>query len=214
MRSVPQRADRPARADRRHDISQKLLAAFEVLLDEGSRFSEVSVDRLAREAGVSRSNFYVYFDDKTALLAELAANFIREMLESLQGWFDLPNDATRADVRDAMGALFDAYRPHRLLMGAVIEAAAYDRRVGDQWARVRADAVGQVIGRIRSGQADGSVDPDVDPDAVGTWLTLMTERGLDRLVTAAEPDEVDHLLTAMTDIYWFTLYASVRRNRS
>ena len=40
----------------------------ERLLAEGSVFSEMSVEQLITEADIARSTFYVYFEDKGALM--------------------------------------------------------------------------------------------------------------------------------------------------
>src|SRR4051794_34010288 len=62
------RKSQSSRAERRDNIRRRLLAVLENLLDKGENFTEVSVERLVSEAGISRSTFYVYFEDKGDLL--------------------------------------------------------------------------------------------------------------------------------------------------
>jgi AcrR family transcriptional regulator len=48
------------RQERREQIERLLLDATERLMADGASFTELSVDRLATEAGISRASFYVY----------------------------------------------------------------------------------------------------------------------------------------------------------
>jgi AcrR family transcriptional regulator len=84
--SVTRRAQN-RRAARRDEIREHLLEAVERLVSDGLSFTELSVERLATEAGVSRSTFYVYFDDKAALLTAWLAEVIDEVTEAAQGWW-------------------------------------------------------------------------------------------------------------------------------
>ncbi|MEU6204148.1 helix-turn-helix domain-containing protein, partial [Micromonospora musae] len=62
MPSITRR--RSAAADRRLPVEAQILAATERLLGEGESFTELGVQRIAREAGVARSTFYMHFADK------------------------------------------------------------------------------------------------------------------------------------------------------
>jgi len=59
------------RQERREEIERQLLDATERLMAAGASFTELSVDRLATEAGISRASFYIYFEDKGYLLRRL-----------------------------------------------------------------------------------------------------------------------------------------------
>src|SRR5215213_3920139 len=50
------------------EFQRKRGDAIERLVDDGSTYAELSVDRLVDEAGVARSTFYKYFGDKSGLL--------------------------------------------------------------------------------------------------------------------------------------------------
>jgi AcrR family transcriptional regulator len=59
---------RSGRARRRDQVRARILEIVERRLREGEAFSEISVGRIVAEAGISRTTFYVYFEDKTDLL--------------------------------------------------------------------------------------------------------------------------------------------------
>ena len=78
------------RGKRRDEIEAKLLAAVENLLESGESFTEISVERLVKEADISRSTFYVHYNDKGHLLERLTEDVIADFLEAASGWWDLP----------------------------------------------------------------------------------------------------------------------------
>ncbi|WP_320671865.1 TetR/AcrR family transcriptional regulator [Patulibacter defluvii] len=203
------RTTQAARAKRREEIRARLLRAVEHCL-ERETYTDVSVERLVREAGIARSTFYVYFEDKGDLLRALAEDVIAEIIESAGYWWSLPPEATREDLREAMERIADTYRTHRVVMTAVVEATSYDERIREQFAVLLERTIAEVAAHVVDGQRRGFAHADVDPEQTALWLTWMTERGLFQLVTPAGADETERLMRALTDIVWNTLYARTR----
>jgi TetR/AcrR family transcriptional regulator, ethionamide resistance regulator len=204
------RTNQSSRAQRREEIRDRLGTAAEQLMADGESYTELSVERIVREAGISRATFYVYFEDKGDLLQALAVNFIERMIGAAAAWWSLPADATRMDLRDAMRAIIDAYQPHKVVMAAVVEVASYDAGLRELFGDLLNQTIGAVAQHIATGQAGGYVESGLDPERTAAWLTWMAERGLYQLVAPATPATVEKLLDAMTDITWNTLYASTR----
>ena len=75
------------RQERREQIERRLLDATERLMRDGASFTELSVDRLSTEAGMSRANFYIYFEDKGDLLRRLASQVFGELADSAELWW-------------------------------------------------------------------------------------------------------------------------------
>jgi AcrR family transcriptional regulator len=204
------RTNQSSRAQRREEIRDRLGAAAEKLMADGESYTELSVERIVREAGISRATFYVYFEDKGDLLRALAEEFIERILEAAAAWWSLPKDATRTDLRGAMRAIIDAYQPHKVVMAAVVEVASYDAGLRELFGELLNRTIGAVAQHIATGQAEGYVEADLDPQRTAAWLTWMAERGLYQLVAPASAATIEKLLDAMTDITWNTLYASTR----
>jgi AcrR family transcriptional regulator len=199
-----------SRMERRTAIRDRLRAGVEALLDGETSYTELSVERLVREAGISRATFYVYFEDKGDLLQALAEDFIERLLVAASVWWELPAAATKDDLRAAMQAIFDAYLPHATVMSAVVEVASYDPGLAALFGDLLQRTIAQVADHIARGQEQGFVDPELDPERTAAWLTWMAERGLYQLVAPATAAEVQPQLTALTDIVWNTLYAPTR----
>ena len=208
MPTVTRRA-KQSRAERREAIGNRLFAIVERLLAEGSAFSEISVEQLITEADIARSTFYVYFEDKGALMIELMERVTRAVGDAADDWFHLPPKASRADLRNALARLAAAYRQHGLMMSAVIEAAAYDPRVQDEYALVMARRCEDMNRSFIPQQRDGSIRGDIDLAAVTPWLAWMFERGLNQLVGQGA-DLTESALDGVTSVVWQTLYEGTR----
>lgn len=204
------RTSQSSRAQRREEIRDRLGTAAEELMADGESYTELSVERIVREAGISRATFYVYFEDKGDLLRALAEDFIDRMLEAAAGWWSLPGDASRSDLKGTLRVIVDAYLPHKVVMAAVVEVASYDAALRELFGGLLNKTIGAVAHHIATGQAEGYVEAGLDPERTAAWLTWMAERGLYQLVAPARPGTVEKLLDAMTDITWNTLYASTR----
>lgn len=195
------------RAARRDEIRHRLLEVVERLLGEGETFTEISVERMVAQAGLARSTFYLYFQDKGDLLVAWFGEITGELEAAARRWWRLGAGATRDDLRGALDGIVATYRPHTTLMAAMYDAAAYD---GEVRALVTAMMDRNIAGlrkHIRAGQKGGWVDPGLLPDQTAGWLTWMAERGLHQLVRTASDAEVERLVDAYTTIIWNTLYA-------
>lgn len=204
------RTSQSSRAQRREEIRDRLRIAAEDLMAEGESYTELSVERIVREAGISRATFYVYFEDKGDLLRALAEDFMDRILEAAAAWWSLPKDATHADLRTAMRAIVDAYQPHKVVMAAVVEVASYDAGLRELFGDLLTKTITAVAQHIATGQEEGYVEAGLDPQRTAAWLTWMAERGLYQLVAPANGAALERLLDAMTDITWNTLYQSTR----
>src|SRR5947209_20107000 len=75
------------RQQRREQMERRLLDATERLMRDGASFTELSVDRLSTEAGISRASFYIYFEDKGHLLRCLAVQVFGDLVAGAERWW-------------------------------------------------------------------------------------------------------------------------------
>lgn len=170
----------------------------------------MSVERLVAEAGIARSTFYVYFEDKGDLLRAWFAEITDELRDSAAAWWQLGPHPTFSDVRAALNGIVMIYRPHTVLMAAVYDAAAYDAGVRDLVTAMMDENAAGLRTHIRRGQREGFVDPALPAPQTAAWLTWMAERGLHQLVRTATDAEVERLVDAYARIVWNTLYRPAR----
>src|ERR1700749_4840886 len=91
-----------ARQQRREQMERQLLDATERLMRDGASFTELRVDGLSTEAGISRASFYIYFEDKGHLLRRLAGQVFADLAESADRWWGV---AWRHDPDDARAGI-------------------------------------------------------------------------------------------------------------
>src|SRR6201997_1926811 len=122
------RSARPSGDDR----EQAILATAERLLEERS-FADISVDDLAKGAGLSRPTFYFYFKSKEAVLLSLIEPVIARADSEFDGAVRrLPADPRRV-WRNGINAFFTAFATHRRLARAATEALATSSEVSAVW---------------------------------------------------------------------------------
>jgi TetR/AcrR family transcriptional regulator, ethionamide resistance regulator len=207
MRSVT-RTQQRSRARRRDEIVRALSEAVERLYEAGEAYTNISVARLVKEAGISRTTFYVYFVDKADLIYQLTEQVVEALVETTRYWWELPAEATKDDLREALRHTQEVNIPG--MMASTVEVASYDPTVRRRYEELVARSIREASKHIADGIEGGFVAPDVDPDATAAWLCWMFERGLAELGRPGSPFELERWLTALTDIIWNTLYRSVR----
>ncbi|MDO9409372.1 TetR/AcrR family transcriptional regulator [Patulibacter sp.] len=195
------------RSRRRDALRRELLVAIEELVSDGESFTEISVERLVSKTGISRSTFYVYFEDKGELLRAWFQDIRSQVDDAVGGWWALDGDASRDDLRRALSTVVTAYRPHIPLMAAAADAAAYDPAVREEFEELVQRNTAGLRRHIQDGQKAGAVAPNLLPAETAAWLTWMAERGFHQLVRDASDEDLERLVESYTDIIWSTLYA-------
>lgn len=198
------------RAQRRDEVRNQLLMIVERLLADGEGFTEISVERLVQEAGISRSTFYVYFEDKGDLLTAWFAEIIEGIEDAAKPWWKLGGESTEEELRVVLDGIVRTYQPHTVLMAAMYDAAAYDPSVRDLVSGMMNGNAAALRKHIRAGQKQGFVDAGLPAAQTAAWLTWMAERGLHQLVRTASEAEVTKLVDAYTAIIWNSLYRPAR----
>lgn len=195
------------RARRRDDARARLLEIVQRLLEAGETFNEISVERLAAEAGISRTTFYVYFEDKSDLLRAWFTDVTHQLNDAAAGWWSLGPGACREDLRDALARIVHSYRPHTTLMAATHDAVGYDAGARQLVIDAMNDYVSGLRRHIKAGQAAGFIDRSLPAAETAYWLQWMAERGLHQIPLDADEHEIERLIDAYTGIVWNALYA-------
>jgi TetR/AcrR family transcriptional regulator, ethionamide resistance regulator len=196
---------------RREEFQRRLLVALEQHLEHES-YTELTVDQLVEAGGMSRSAFYLLFDDKNDLLRALYREVVRDLIDG--PWWNLPPAATKNEQLERFRSLFSAYQTHNKLMRAVSEVAAYDEFVRKDFDEMMRTSVEAVTAYIRAGQEQGLMRPELDTHAVGACLTWMVQQVLLRYVTSTWTQETERQLNAVVDVYWITLCEGVQQGPS
>jgi AcrR family transcriptional regulator len=200
---------RPAgrkRQDRREELERRLFAATEELVGQGDGFTELSVERLASAAGISRSTFYVHFEDKGDLVRRLATSVLTELREVSATWWETADHADPAGLTEAVTAVVAVYRRRAAAFTVISETAAYDPAVAAEVRTLMQSIIDATRDAIERGQAAGVMRP-VRPAETAAVLTWMVERAGNHLVRGTEEAHDENVVEVLTDIIRTTLYA-------
>jgi AcrR family transcriptional regulator len=201
------------REQRRELMERRLLDATERLMGEGASFTELSVDRLSTEAGISRASFYIYFEDKAHLLRRLARQVMRDLAEGGARWWGVAWRHDPNDVRAAMAGIIASYRRHQPVLVALNEMAAYDPLVAATYRNLITDISQRLTRVIEDGQADGSIRRELPAATTADALTWMVERACHQNLPVKSREYDAELAATLAEIAWGALYlkaASVR----
>lgn len=199
---------RPAagkRQDRRAELERRLFAATEELVAEGAGFTELSVERLAAAAGISRSTFYVHFEDKGDLVRRLATTVLAELRDVSSTWWETAEHADPAGLTEAVTAIVAVYRRRAPAFTIITETAAYDPTVAGEVRTLMGSIITATRDAIDRGQAAGVMRP-VRPAETAAVLTWMVERAGYQLIRGSEPANDENVVQVLTDIIRTTLY--------
>jgi AcrR family transcriptional regulator len=194
------------RQERREQIERRLLDATERLMADGASFTELSVDRLATEAGISRASFYIYFEDKGDLLRRLAGQVFEDLAGAAERWWGVSRRRDPADVLACMTGIVAGYRRHQPLLVALNEMAAYDPQVGGAYRDILNAIAARMAVVIREGQNDGSIRRELSAETAASTLTWMTERTCQQNLPGRPESYDPELAATLTQLVWGALY--------
>ncbi|MEE4025969.1 TetR/AcrR family transcriptional regulator [Gordonia sp. PKS22-38] len=195
---------------RRAEVTERVLGAVEDLLGTGERFTELPVQRIAEQSGLSRTNFYQYFPNKSQVLIQVADVASAEFFAAPTSWFadDASLDAGAGGVERAIGAMVAEFRKHWPLMRALGEAAAYDAEVAEFWFGRIHRFIDFACGRVQRWRESGRIDSAVTDESVAA-VTWMVERSITQhiLGSGADVTSDDRVVAALSRTIWLTIAA-------
>ena len=188
------------------DRELAILTTAEQLLAERP-LSAISVDDLARGAGISRPTFYFYFASKDAVLLTLLDRVVAEADAATQDAFRGRPQGRRDGWRRAITAYYDTFRAHRALTLAWAEARFTNAEVRELWARVFEGWVHRCAEAIEAERQRGAAPAGPPARDIAVALNSMNERVLYATFSGDGPavdegDVVDVLLGVwLTAVY-------------
>lgn len=196
------RAVRPSGDDR----EQAILATAERLLEERG-FAAISVDDLAKGAGLSRPTFYFYFKSKEDVLLSLLEPVIARADSEFDGAVQrLPEDPRRV-WRNGIKAFYTAFGSHRTLARAATEALATSSELRSMWLGFMQKWIDQTAAMITAERERGAAPNTIPAADLATALNQMNERTMMAALSAETPAvDADHVVDALTHIWVTSIY--------
>ncbi len=201
------RAVRPSGDDREHAI----LATAERLLHERP-FAEISVDDLARGAGISRPTFYFYFKSKEAVLLSLLEPLIARADSEFEGAVQrLPADPARV-WRSGIEAFFTTFGSHEAVARAGAEALVTSAEVRAVWSGFMQRWIDQTAVIISAERARGAAPETIPAVDLATSLNQMNERMMMATLSAEQPAvSQERVVDTLAHIWVSSIYTGSTR---
>lgn len=198
------RATRPSGDDRELAIYSTLERLLEV-----RPFADISVDDLAKGAGISRPTFYFYFPSKDAVLLTLFERVLAEADATFEGRAeDYTVDPTKA-WRDGIYAFFEPLRAHLAVALAGVAATATNAEIRQMWSTFMQNWVDRTAAVITAERARGAAPETVSAQDLAAALNLMNERTMFASYTGQKPAiSEDVALDTLVHVWITSIYGN------
>ncbi|MEU3018301.1 MULTISPECIES: TetR/AcrR family transcriptional regulator [unclassified Nocardiopsis] len=200
----PRRAARGTRApyERGDQREAQILDSLDELL-RTTPLTGISVDHIAKGAGISRPTLYFYYRSRSEVFVALLRRTLAELSTPPQDLVDAAPELTpRAEIAALLRHVLRSWQDHGAVLRAVVEAA--DDPAADAVWRQAMEAYAHFLeGWIERHRAQGTaVDTGDDPADLAAALTWMVERNNYRRFRAGTPTgaEIDRHLDTLTGI--------------
>jgi AcrR family transcriptional regulator len=190
-----------ARGDERRSA---LLRSLDEHLQESS-LESIKIADVSRSAGVTRSAFYFYFENKAAAVAALMEQMYDES-QAAAG--HLAGNGTPADnIEATIRGLFAAWDRHQHVYRAMLDARATNVAVRELWESDRESFVPAVASMIEAERSAGRAPAGPDPEALASTLLELNDRMLERLARGTALPREQHV-GVVVHIWLSSIYGS------
>lgn len=183
-----------------------ILATAESLFRERA-FHQVSVDDLARGAGLSRSTFYFYFTSKEQVILTLLDRLVQEQLREEQNSpVALASDPAGV-WRAVLGGSYDRWSAHRGVFRAAVAARGTSAEVSAVWTGFLEQFVSRTAAAIEAERSRGAAPPGIPPRDLAVYLVRMNEGMFEAVADDLEPVVAQHrMIDGLVRVWLSAIY--------
>jgi AcrR family transcriptional regulator len=200
----------PRRRARKGDLKEAaILATAQRLLAERPLLA-ISIDELARGAGITRPTFYFYFESRSAVLRALAGRIAQSLYDSSLSWLRRTDETPEAAIRRAVTANLGVWRENGPVLRAVARARDSDAEIARFWDDLAGRYTEAVARQIERERAAGLAlaGPPAARD-LARALVAMTERFNDDASLQPPAARADRaLVDTLTAIWVRSIYGA------
>ncbi|WP_124714124.1 TetR/AcrR family transcriptional regulator [Mycolicibacterium nivoides] len=199
------RATRPSGDDREAAI----LATARQLL-ETKKFADISVDDLAKGAGISRPTFYFYFPSKEAVVLSLLDPLIKRADTGFDSALEaMPADPRRA-IRRGIEIFFSSFGSDPATARAGTEALNRSPEFRALWSGLMQKWIALTAALITAERQRGGAPETIPAMDLATSLNLMNERTMMAALSAEQPAvDYDKVVDTLAHIWLTSIYGEV-----
>jgi len=200
------RSARPSGDDRELAI----LATAERLLEERP-LTDISVDDLAKGAGISRPTFYFYFPSKEAVLLTLLERVVTEADTALEGLIENPPVERDTMCRTGINVFFETFGSHKAVTQAGQATRGTSAEVRELWSTFMQKWIAYTAAVIEAERERGAAPDTLPALELAIALNLMNERTLFASFAAEQPSVPEaRVLDTLVHIWVSSIYGEAR----
>jgi AcrR family transcriptional regulator len=193
------------RSDHRREA---ILDALDRWLQESS-LDAINIAAISKQAGVTRSAFYFYFENKGAAVAALTERILDETFAVTAAFtgpaFTVASDPPRQRIYAMLEGLFATCEGHRHLFRAMLEARGSNAAVRAIWDDARESFVESIAAMIRADRSASRAPEGVDAVVLASVLLEFNDRLLERLTLGGSLTR-EQLMDGAAAIWLGTIY--------
>lgn len=171
--------------------------------------AEISVDDLARGAGISRPAFYFYFPSKDAVMLTLMDRMVEEAGAARDEVLERHAEEPAKALRESTLVFYETFGAHRAVVRAVADMSATNAEARALWSQIMQAWVDNVAEKIESERARGAAPPGPPARSLATALVQLDERVLRAVFVEEQPAVAEEQVIDVLNHIWLgAIYAS------
>ncbi len=183
-----------------------ILATAERLL-EHRPLADISVDDLAKGAGISRPTFYFYFPSKEAVLLTLLDRVVNEADSALESLSAEPDTDRDRMWRTGINVFFETFGSHKAVTRAGQAARDTSAEGRELWSTFMQKWIVHTAAVIEAERERGAAPDTLPALELATALNLMNERTLFAAFAAEQPSVPEaRVLDTLVHIWVASIY--------
>lgn len=192
------------------DRERAILDTAERLLEERP-LAEISVDDLAKGAGISRPTFYFYFPSKDAVVLTIIDRLVADAAKGREQILTaLAEHGPRAGLHASLENLYSAFRSRPGVVRAGSDLRPTNGEARDLWSAVMESWVADVTAVIEFERSRGTAPDGPPAREMAIALVQMNERAQYATLLGEEPSlDRDHVLDVLIEIWLRAIYGEV-----
>lgn len=203
-KSEPRPGRRNLKGDRREQAI--LQCAYETLRNESMR--TISIDHLAKGAGLSRSSFYFYFESKWQVLSALLSSVTDDVFAASSMIFERPDGILpEVAIEHAVSEVIAVWERHGHVLREVGDAAAAEPALQAQWDRILGGFIDAAAAAIERDRAAGVAIDGPPARSLAAALMWMGERNLGLMsMRSANAIRMEDMAETVTTVWLRTVF--------
>lgn len=178
---------------------------------QGRSLSEISIDDLAKGAGLSRPAFYFYFPSKDAVVLTLVDRLVAEADAAKEHALDDSTADVASRWRRAIEIFYDVLGAHRAVIRAAVELSATNAEARELRSQLTAGWVEAVGARIDDERARGAARHTLPTRDLATALVQMNERVMLSVFAEESPAVCEErLVDVLCEIWLSAIYGGAQ----